>query len=54
MDPRAREGLEVIHYLNDFLIIGSQDTAEGKQALRRALEKCRKLGIPIAALKTKE
>ena len=47
-----QEGLEVIHYLDDFLIIGSQDMAEGKQALRRALEKCRKLGIPIAALKT--
>ena len=46
------EGIEVLHYLDDFLIIGAPDSLECEQALERALARCAKLGIPIAVHKT--
>ena len=47
-----QHGLKVLHYLDDFLILGVPDTTEGQRALRRALDICARLGIPIASHKT--
>ena len=47
-----QEGTEVIHYLDDFLIIGPPDGQECEAALKRALERCATLGVPIAIQKT--
>ena len=47
-----REGIDIIHYLDDFLITSSPDGTACKRALALALEKCRKLGVPIAGHKT--
>ena len=42
----------VIHYLDDFLLLGAPESAECQEALRTALEWCRRLGILIAVHKT--
>ena len=38
----------MLHYLDDFLVIGAPITRECKQALETALGLCRRLGIPIS------
>ncbi len=49
-----QNGVEnVIHYLDDFLLMGAPQSVECQQALETALELCRKLGIPIARHNTK-
>ena len=45
-------GVEVIHYLDDFLLFGAPESSEGREALRKTLEICANLGIPIASHKT--
>ena len=47
-----QEGIDIIHYLDDFLITSSPDGTACERALALALEKCRKLGVPIAGHKT--
>ena len=47
-----RAGMNLIHYLDDFLFFGSLGTSQCKQALEEALELCRRLGVPIAQQKT--
>ena len=42
----------MLHYLDDFLVIGAPTTRECKQALETALGLCRRLGIPISVHKT--
>ena len=42
----------MLHYLDDFLVIGAPITRECKQALGTALGLCRRLGIPISVHKT--
>jgi len=44
--------IEVIHYLDDFMIISSSEKTESKRALELFLKKCRKLGVPIPDYKT--
>ena len=44
--------LELLHYVNDFLIFGGPDSLEGQQALEKALQLCLKLGVPVAKSKT--
>lgn len=51
MDSGA-EGIEVLHYLDDFLIIGTPNSHKCEQTLKKALELCARLGVPIAAHKT--
>ena len=41
----------VLHYLDDFLLLGPPDTAECRQALAVSLQSCDELAIPIAAEK---
>lgn len=47
-----QEGIESLHYLDDFLIFGAPDTQECKRNISQVLERCAKLGVPIAAHKT--
>ena len=42
----------MLHYLDDFLVIGAPITRECKQALETVLGMCRRLGIPISVHKT--
>ena len=42
-----QEGIEVLHYLDNFLVFEASDAA-----LKRALEICTRLGVPIASHKT--
>ena len=44
----AEEGVESLHYLDDFILFGSPDSPECKHTLEKALEICRKLGVLIA------
>ena len=44
--------LELLHYLDDFLIFGGPDSLECQQALEKALQFCLKLGVPVAKSKT--
>ena len=48
----AEKGVESLHYLDDFILFGSPGSPECKRALEKALEICRRLGVPIAAHKT--
>lgn len=47
-----REGVDAIHYLDDFLLAGAPDSDQCGLGLRSSLEWCRQLGVPIAAHKT--
>ena len=47
-----QEGIELLHYLDDFLIMGDPNSQVCKQTLRRALEICARLGVPIEDHKT--
>ena len=42
----------VMHYLDDYLILGPPDSPECQRSLERTLICCRRLGIPIAQHKT--
>ena len=42
----------MLHYLDDFLVIGAPITRECKQALETVLGLCWSLGIPISVHKT--
>ena len=42
----------MLHYLDNFLVIGAPITRECKQALETVLGLCRRLGIPISVHKT--
>ena len=39
---------KILHYLDDFLLVGSPESDECSQALKATIEVCAKLGIPIA------
>ena len=43
---------DVIHYLDDFLIVGDPGSSECSVALNVALELCGRLAVPIAEQKT--
>ena len=48
-----RRGVEaIIHYIDDFLLLGRPGSSECEQALSITLETCKELGVPIAAEKT--
>ena len=47
------QGVKGIHYLDDFLLFGSPDSDECRQALEKILETCARLGVPLALHKTK-
>ena len=42
----------VVHYLDDFLFVGSPGTDECQRALSITLATCEELGVPLAAEKT--
>ena len=42
----------VVHYLDDFLFVGSPGTAESQRALSITLATCEELGVPLVADKT--
>ena len=42
----------VIHYLDDFLVLGAPDSGECQQYLSTTLQACQELGVPIAPKKT--
>ncbi len=48
----GREGIDVLHYLDDFLFFGPPDMAEGRAVLGKRCQVLTKLGFPIAAHKT--
>ena len=41
-----------LHYLDDFLVVGSPNTNRCSMAVAKALEVCSTLGIPVAPEKT--
>ena len=49
---RRRGVRAVIHYIDDFLLLGSPATSECTQALAITLQTCQELGIPVAQEKT--
>ena len=49
---RQRWVRAVIHYLDDFLILGAPDSGECHQYLSTTLQACQELGVPIALKKT--
>ena len=49
---RQRGVRAVIHYVDDFLLLGTQDSSECQQALITTLATCEELGVPIATNKT--
>ena len=48
----ANEGVESLHYLDDFIIFGPPDSPQCRRALEKAMELCEILGVPIAVHKT--
>ncbi len=46
------DGLEGIHYLDDFLLFGDPNSDQCEHALRLALDRCDALGVPVAPRKT--
>jgi hypothetical protein len=42
-----------LHYLDDFLFLGSPQDIARATALQQALDMCEHLGVPVAAHKTK-
>ena len=46
-----QEGVETLHYLDDFLVYSEIDSGEGVP-LQKALDQCSHLGVPIATHKT--
>ncbi len=47
------DGVDVIHYLDDFLVADRPSSEHCKHALEKALALCRELGVPVAAHITK-
>ena len=45
-------GVDIIHYLDDFLIAGSPSSRQCKQSLEKSLALCMELGVPVAPHKT--
>ena len=43
----------IMHYLEDYLVMGSPDSPEFQRSLETILHCCRRLGVPIAQHKTK-
>ena len=48
---RSRGVCNLIHYLDDFLLLGAPDSDECLQALRTSLLVCQELGVPLAVHK---
>ena len=48
----GKEDVEVIHYLDDFLMAGAPNSSQCGHALRTSQEWCRRLGVPVAPHKT--
>ena len=46
------DGVEGLHYLDDFLLFGSPGSAQCADALRRAMARCQYLGVPVNPSKT--
>ena len=46
------DGVDGLHYLDDFLVFGAPDSQQCGEALRRALAWCACLGVPVASRKT--
>ena len=49
---RQRGIIWQLHYLDDFLFLGSPKSADCASALRQAIDTCKLLGVPVAAHKT--
>ena len=47
------DGVNGLHYLDDFLLFGSPNSSQCERALQAALACCRNLGVPVAPRKTK-
>ena len=48
MDPETLKGVRaVLHYLDDFLLLGAPGSPECQDALQITLETCTQLGIPL-------
>ena len=46
------DGVDDLHYLDDFLVFGAPDSQQCGEALRRALARYAFLGVPAASRKT--
>ncbi len=46
------DGVDGLHYLDDFLLFGDPDSQQCEQALQSALARCDTLGVPVAQRKT--
>ncbi len=46
------DGVEGLHYLDDFLHFGDPNSKQCEWALRSALARCNILGVPVAPRKT--
>ncbi len=46
------DGIDGLHYLDDFLLFGKPDSPQCELSLQRALDRCRVLGVPVAPNKT--
>ena len=44
----GKEGVEVIHYQDDFLMAGAPNSSQCGHALRTSHEWCRRLGVPVS------
>ena len=47
------DGVNGLHYLDDFLLFGEPNSSQCERALQAALARCRNLGVPVAPGKTK-
>lgn len=47
-----RDGVEVIHYLDHFLLFGPRESPQCAGALAYTMGRCRELGVPVASHKT--
>ena len=47
------DGVNGLHYLDDFLFLGAPNSSQCERALQAALARCRNLGVPVAPGKTK-
>ena len=48
----GKEGVDVIHYLDDFFMVGAPNSGQCEHSLRVSQEWCGRLGIPVAFHKT--
>ena len=47
------DGVNGLHYLDNFLLFGAPNSSQCERALQAALARCRNLGVPVAPGKTK-